>query len=97
MLFADLWEIRLWTPLILSLIILKVRAYQASTVQVRAIEATTSRPLTGHSVVDRTGVSWMRYSPGWIWAQACFRGTAYTLRQRLSFFPDREILQNGPA
>lgn len=28
MLFADAWEIRLWTPLILLLIILKVRASQ---------------------------------------------------------------------
>ncbi|HJR79583.1 MAG TPA: hypothetical protein VJ821_05895 [Anaerolineales bacterium] len=32
-LFADPWEIRLWTPLILLLIILKVRAYQPSTAQ----------------------------------------------------------------
>ena len=40
-LFADPWEIRLWTPLILLLIILKVRAYQPSTVQAPASERTT--------------------------------------------------------
>lgn len=41
MLFADPWEIRLWTPLILLLIILKVRAYQSLAIQ-ETVSQTTS-------------------------------------------------------